>query len=122
MPWTPLCMFTPSMVLGCSRACVYQVLNNMYPDRLTLVLGDSKQTIADFIEDNPDFRCNLLVRDIAPVAAKAALTAATPRDPLAPPLPNGCVCLTCYQIATCPCKQLPAHGHRATNAHSRLPP
>lgn len=41
----------------------FEVLNNMYPDRLTLVLGDSKQTIADFIEDNPDFRCNLLFVD-----------------------------------------------------------
>jgi hypothetical protein len=39
-----------------------QVLSEMYPGRLSLVLGDSKYTVPHFIEDNPDFKCNLLVR------------------------------------------------------------
>ena len=34
----------------------YEVLNDMYPNRLTLLLGDSAETIPMFIAKNPDFR------------------------------------------------------------------
>ncbi len=40
----------------------FDVLNDMFPGRLQLVLGDSEETIPAFIQQNPDFKCNILVR------------------------------------------------------------
>jgi len=41
----------------------YQLLSNNFPNQLTLVMGDSTDTVPHFIRERPDQKCNILFVD-----------------------------------------------------------
>ena len=41
----------------------YELLQTSFPGQLTLVLGDSTETVPKFVSENPDYKCNILFID-----------------------------------------------------------